>query len=558
MENLIRSAKDGSIEALMGLSLQSRNDQRARRAFFCVMEENLRFDTPSIQAMKRGRLPLIPSLNPKNVVNRSCSSLLALVTDLHNQSMSFQDNTPSLFALMSAVSFWLCLFFEYIILPSRAPEFKCIDFHHAVVHILSWTTKPNTLGIIEPRLLRNYLPFLWFHPPLGCPKYNLEDSRSIFAAVYIVILSPEWMDIFICRLEENSTVTANLIIQFIVDEFAHILEESDSGLIYQSFLTATTPVLQFSLHSPPVHTALLKNNSARWISCVLRFVTQCAQFTDVTLHLATDCVSKCLFYLRKVMEDGHSYIYQLLGYDVLLYLIKMFRNLHTHPELIKEVTKEAMNHVEDHTINILQLIASHFAYALILKRSQKAISKIQRDRIDLFLGLTDPGLKRVCETWNQFVTIAFYPSDIPRSITDPFCGHRQCPRMSAGKFMVCSGCQFTLYCSRICQKEDWSSGDHRSLCTKIRQLRNDGSPLPMSFSDRRAVESINSRYAEYYKQGSLKWIKLLNKYIVANGDPDPLWPLVLTLRYHALNVEPGVGIKSSRQCIKDPEIIAKA
>ncbi len=213
--------------------------------------------------------------------------------------MPFQDNNPSLFALIPAVSFWLCLFFEYIILPSRAPEFKCVDFHHAVLHILAWTTKPNTLGIIEPRLLRDYLPFLWFHPPPGCPKYNLEDSRSIFAAVYIVILSPEWKGIFIRRLEENSTVTANIIVQFIVDEFAHIPEESDSGLIYQSFLTVATPVLQFSLHSPPVHTALLKNNSARWLSRVLRFVTRHARFTDVTLQLAADCVSKCLFYFRK-------------------------------------------------------------------------------------------------------------------------------------------------------------------------------------------------------------------------------------------------------------------
>ncbi|PBK86613.1 hypothetical protein ARMGADRAFT_1017309 [Armillaria gallica] len=258
------------------------------------------------------------------------------------------------------------------------------------------------------------------------------------------------------------------------------------------------------------------------------------------------------------MEDGHSYIYQLLGYDVLLYLLKVFRNLHTHPELVNEETKEAMNHVEDHATSILQLIASHFAYASILKRSQKAITKIQRDRVDLFLGLPDPGLKRFCETWNMFVTIAFYPSDIPGSITDPCCGHKQCPGTSAGKFMVCSGCQFTLYCSRICQKEDWSSGDHRSLCTEIRQLRNDGSPLPVSFSDQRAVERINRRYTEYYKQGSSEWIKLLDEYIVANGDPDPLWPLVLTLRYRALNIKPGVGIESSSRCIEDLEIIAKA
>ncbi len=80
----------------------------------------------------------------------------------------------------------------------------------------------------------------------------------------------------------------------------------------------------------------------------------------------------------------------------------------------------------------------------------------------------------------------------------------------------------------------------------------------MSFSDQRAVERINRRYTEYYKQGSSEWIKLLDEYIVANGDPDPLWPLVLTLRYRALNIKPGVGIESSSRCIEDLEIIAKA
>ncbi|KAK0222430.1 hypothetical protein EDD85DRAFT_796318 [Armillaria nabsnona] len=50
----------------------------------------------------------------------------------------------------------------------------------------------------------------------------------------------------------------------------------------------------------------------------------------------------------------------------------------------------------------------------------------------------------------------------------------------------------------------------------------------------------------------------LDEYIVANGDPDPLWPLVLTLRYRALNVKPGAGIESSSRCVEDLEIIAKA
>ncbi|KAK0196053.1 hypothetical protein F5146DRAFT_1028356 [Armillaria mellea] len=459
---------------------------------------------------------------------------------------------------MPAISFWLCLFFEHIILPSRTPEFKCVDFHHAVVHILSWIIKPNTLKIMEPKLLRDYLPFLWCHPPPGCAKYNRGDSRAMFAAVYVVILSPEWRDILIRRLEENSSVTSNLIVQFIVDEFAHIPEESDPTHIYQSFSAVTAPVIQLSLHSRPVHTTLLKNNSIRWISCVLRFVTRPARFTDVTLLLATDCASNCLSYLWTVMQDGHSYIYQLLGYDLLLCPLKVVRNLHTHPELIHEETKQAMNHIEDYTTRILELIALHFTYGSILKRSQRAISKAKVDHNDLFHAPTDPGLQRVCKTWGKFAIVAFLSSDIPRSITDPFCGYRQCPTTSPRKFMVCSSCQFTLYCSRICQKEDWSSGDHRSLCAEIRQLRHDGSPLPMSSSDRRTIESLNRLYVDRYKPGSSKWNQLLNQFILANGDPDPLWPLVLRLRYYTLNFEPSASIQSSRGCIEDPEIIAKA
>ncbi|KAK0431000.1 hypothetical protein EV421DRAFT_2024784 [Armillaria borealis] len=130
-----KSAKGGSYEAMMALAIQASKSQRAHQAFFHVMEENLKFNMASIQDMKRGRLPVVPSLNPKDVVNLSCNSMLALTTGLRSQLLlqpvCLEDSTSSMVTLIPAMSFWLCLFCEYIILPSRTSEFTFIDFHHS-------------------------------------------------------------------------------------------------------------------------------------------------------------------------------------------------------------------------------------------------------------------------------------------------------------------------------------------------------------------------------------------------------------------------------------------
>ncbi len=159
---------------MKALALQATKSQRAHRAFFRVMEENLKFDSASIQEMKRGRVPLVPSLDPKDVLNRSCNSMLVLATWLRDQFLlkpvSLPNSTSSMIALMPAISFWLCLFCDHIILPSRTPEFTFIDFHHAVIFILAWTTNQTKMKM-EPKLFTDYLSFLWFHPPPGCTKY---------------------------------------------------------------------------------------------------------------------------------------------------------------------------------------------------------------------------------------------------------------------------------------------------------------------------------------------------------------------------------------------------
>ncbi|PBK65530.1 hypothetical protein ARMSODRAFT_1006629, partial [Armillaria solidipes] len=525
----IKSAKDGSYEAMMALGLQASQTRLARQAFFRVMEQNLKFDTASIQDMKRGRLPLVPSLDPKDVLNLSCNSMLVIATSLRNQFLlrpvctADADWTSSMVALMPAISFWLCLFCERIILPSRTSEFTFINFHHAVIFILGWTTNQNKIKM-EPKLFTDYLPFLWFHPPPGCTKYDLDDARALFSAVdhgFMTCDEPQ-AQLFVRRLEENTTLTANLV-------FARIPEESDTMLLYQSFSAVTSCAFYFACESLSIHAALLKNNILKWMCLVFRFVTRRVRFTYTTLPLATRCVGMGLVYITILTKDEHSYIHRLLGYDILLYMFKALRNLHAHPELIDQENQILKTSVENHTVTIVHMVISHFVYASILKRSKKAISKIQRQHVDGFLNSKDAGLKwQVCEAWTKFINIASYRSDIC-SISDSFCGSSQCPGTSVGKSVACSGCQFTRYCSRRCQKDDWSSGDHRSLCTKIKQLRTDVAPLPMCLSDKSAFEEFNCQYIELQEQEPSEWDVLLNAYIAENGKPDPLWPMLHVL-----------------------------
>ena len=37
------------------------------------------------------------------------------------------------------------------------------------------------------------------------------------------------------------------------------------------------------------------------------------------------------------------------------------------------------------------------------------------------------------------------------------------------KWYKCKGCKMVFYCSRKCQKYDWSRLDHKKLCHKLRQ-----------------------------------------------------------------------------------------
>ncbi len=421
---------------MKALALQATKSQRAHRAFFRIMEENLKFDSASIQEMKRGRVPLVPSLDPKDVLNRSCNSMLVLATWLRDQFLlkpvSLPNSTSSMIALMPAISFWLCLFCDHIILPSRTPEFTFIDFHHAVIFILAWTTNQTKMKM-EPKLFTDYLSFLWFHPPPGCTKYNLDDTRALFTAIDhgFTTCDGSQTQLFTRRLEENTPLTANLVVQFIVDEFAHIPEESDMTPIYQSFSAVTSCASSFAGNSLSIHAALLKNNILKWMCLVFRFVTRRVRFTYATLPLATRCVGMGLVYIFRLTYDGHSYIHQLIGYDILLYMLKALRNLHAHPELIDQENQILKTTVGNHTVTIVHIVIPHFVYASILKRSKKAISKIQRQHVDGFLNSEDPGLKQVCEAWTQLVNIASYRSDIC-SIADSFCGSSQvCSTMSS-------------------------------------------------------------------------------------------------------------------------------
>ncbi|PBK80919.1 hypothetical protein ARMGADRAFT_1091793 [Armillaria gallica] len=255
--------------------------------------------------------------------------------------------------------------------------------------------------------------------------------------------------------------------------------------------------------------------------------------------------------------DGHSSICQLLGCDILRYLLLACHNLHAHPELMERELEVLQTSMENHTVKILEMIISHFSYPSILKRAQKSISKVQRQHIDDFLDRKYVGLKGVCDAWTKFVNTVSYKSTVYGHLSDSLCGNAQ---KVHGLFQVPIHAVLLADMSKR-----RSSGNHRSLCTEIKQLVMDSRPLPMSLSDRRAIEDLNSRYVEYHKHKPPSpdpdWERyVLGEYIAENGEPDPLCPLVWILDHRAVNVEPDVDIESSERCVEDidPEILAKA
>merc|ERR1712037_530274 len=48
------------------------------------------------------------------------------------------------------------------------------------------------------------------------------------------------------------------------------------------------------------------------------------------------------------------------------------------------------------------------------------------------------------------------------------CSNPKCKKSAMDCKYICSGCESALYCSKRCQKYDWSRGEHHNICRHLR------------------------------------------------------------------------------------------
>ena len=66
--------------------------------------------------------------------------------------------------------------------------------------------------------------------------------------------------------------------------------------------------------------------------------------------------------------------------------------------------------------------------------------------------------------------------DVRKIKRDPFCYNSRCQNTSENKptddFKKCTNCKLVRFCSKECQKEDWTSPNgHKKMCLKIKKVQ---------------------------------------------------------------------------------------
>ncbi|KAK0222768.1 hypothetical protein EDD85DRAFT_1028206 [Armillaria nabsnona] len=558
MENLMKLCKEGSFEAMSSLAKQASRDRVSRRNLLNVLDTNLKFKVEPVQALKEGRLPAVPSSDPKDPLNLSYNSLHALMIGMQgNNQKPFDDVIRP---ILPAAGFWLSLYCERILIPSRGHEFEP-DFHRVSMLVLAALTTRGEfvqkLSLDSPKLLAEYAPFLWLNLSPGRLSMSTSDLEYHHAKYVLTILvqtlldssfGQSWKGSLIARLEENGGAMADLCIRAVVASSSFQLANPLHEL--SSMTLVARAIWCLARESPSIHTELLKRNCLRWMCQILRSLMKRRQLTATELNVVIQGFVDVSLYIWLITRLGHSYIFDALGYGLLPCLLKATDRLHRYQRLFQNspIIEDLRISAEENISELLETVAAHFMYASILKRSSRFISTAERlgrfpERRNRD-GITIEGLRGA---WIDFERAASYRTELLMNSEYRLCGNAQCPKktgkeVTTTQFMCCTGCQLELYCSRTCQRADWNP-QHHDFCKHIKMARNEGRTLPISRSDRNAVKEFNNVHVDSYKNLTTEWADLKKEYIEKNGEPeDPDWPFVMCLDYENSHRDPQLTI----------------
>ncbi len=230
----------------------------------------------------------------------------------------------------------------------------------------------------------------------------------------------------------------------------------------------------------------LRTQHVRWIWGTMRSIIRSTVLASRTPGGTADSLvgeyeirvtaEKCLFMIgirlsHLMLEEGWWIIKEVFEHDVLVDLFRYMRSSFRRSHTVTE-------HCTVLWTSLLEDITPFFAYYSLVARGLRVVTRIEA------LGLTDI---LTHPTWLSFSTKVRameasrqdYKADMPCicqnvDVCIAFqCFHPfltqccQCPIriMKSQRLLRCSACQTSFYCSRSCQREDWSS--HRDNCAII-------------------------------------------------------------------------------------------
>ncbi len=418
---------------MSSLAKQASRDRVSRRNLLYVLDINLKFKVEPVQALKEGRLPAVPSSDPKDPLNLSYNSLHALMIGMQgNNQKPFDDVIRP---ILPAAAFWLSLYCERILIPSRGHEFEP-DFHRVSMLVLyALTTRREfvqKLSLDSPKLLTEYAPFLWLNLSPGRLSTSLTyDHANYVVTILVQILSgssfgQSWKGSLIARLEENGGAMADLCIRAVVASSSFQLANPLHELL--SLILVARAIWYLARESPSIHTELLKRNCLRWMCQILRSLMKRRRFTATELNMVIQGFVDVSLYISLVTRLGHSYIFDALGYGLLPCLLKATDRLHRYRRLVQisPIIEDLRISAEENISELLETVVAHFMYASILKRSSRFISTAERlgrfpERRNSD-GITIEGLRGA---WIDFECTASYRTELLMNSEYRLCGNAQ-------------------------------------------------------------------------------------------------------------------------------------
>ncbi|RDB21724.1 hypothetical protein Hypma_010954 [Hypsizygus marmoreus] len=209
-------------------------------------------------------------------------------------------------------------------------------------------------------------------------------------------------------------------------------------------------------------------------------------------YLVRSCVWSCLMYISATskVSDGFTWITQAIRSRLIPSML-MSAALPRGPGLPRSLRiPTGPNHASSESIELEQLrmietLSMYVVYRSVLKELERALDDPQIPILESRV----PRDSAFWPAWANFRSLVSERISVRRNFDKTGKYSQQCAALECGKlettkyFKLCSACQISVYCSKLCQTRDWKSGRHRAYCERVRKDRAEGKASPVSNHD---------------------------------------------------------------------------